>query len=61
MNSLKIESWIENLSISTMSDETESVINCLPPKKTQEMVVSLINYAKHLKNEIKCFSKSSQT
>lgn len=35
-----------------MSDETESVINCLPPKRTQEMVVSLLNYAKHLKNEI---------
>lgn len=35
-----------------MIDETESVINCLPPKKTQEMVVSLLNYAKHFKKEI---------
>lgn len=35
-----------------MSDETESVINCLPPKKTQEMGVSLLNYAKHFKKEI---------
>lgn len=50
----------ENLNRPMMSNEIDSVINNLPPKKAQRMVVSLLNDAKYLKSKEEFFSKSLQ-
>jgi hypothetical protein len=43
---------IQNLNRVKMGKEIESVIKCLPSKKSQKLYALLLNYAKHVKKNL---------